>query len=191
MLSDLPIDRIDAESTRHKQIDQFLLQDIPNKNIADIIISEGDMQHDKTNLKCAMTDWYIHLKFNEIEKLTTRITDLINKQEPPGVAIDWIMDQSWGAVYNKGEGSISHSHVPYGKSFVYYVQAEEGSSPLVFDRTYVKNRQVIIKPKTGLLVVFPSDLEHSVPDSTMQQQRVILSGNLFLLPKNIELQYKC
>ena len=101
MLSDIPIDRIDAESTRHKQIDQFLLQDIQNKNIADIIISEGDMQHDKTNLKCAMTDWYIHLKFNEIEKLTTRITDLINKQDM-NYNFDCIMDQSWGAVYNKG-----------------------------------------------------------------------------------------
>ena len=187
MLSDIPIDRINAESTRHKQIDVFFIDHAPNKIIGDIIISEGDMQHDGTNLKCAMTQWHIHLKHNEIENLTNRITELINKQDM-NYTFDWVMDQSWGAVYKKGDSAVPHSHTPYGKSFVYYVHAIEGSSPLVFDRTYVKNKQVIIKPKTGLLVVFPSDCEHSVPESNMIEQQIILSGNLFLLPKGLELK---
>ena len=170
--------RIDAISKQPKQIDEFTLRDVPNERIANIILSEGDVQNNSTNLKCDMTSWNFHKKYEDIGILANVITEIINDQDH----FQWILDDCWGAVYRKGNAANMHSHYPYGKSFIYYVKAQEDSSPIVFDNTYYRDKVHKISPKTGMLVVFPSDCEHSVPASTSDDERIIISGNLFYLP---------
>jgi hypothetical protein len=181
MLSDVPINRIDTLSKQSKQIDQFMMESIPNEAIANFIISEGDVQKYDTNLKCDMTSWNFHKKNNDVRTLADNITDLINKQDH----FQWILDDCWGAVYREGNTAVMHSHYPYGKSFIYYVKAPQGCSPLVFDNSYYRDQVYTITPKTGMLVVFPSDCDHSVPVSTSKEDRIIMSGNLFYLPYGV------
>lgn len=174
--------RIDAISKQPKQIDQFILKDIPNGTIEKIIHAEGDVQNNNTNLKCDMTSWKFHTEYEVIGVLAKFITEIINDQDP----YNWILGDCWGAVYRKGNAANMHSHYPYGKSFIYYVKALDGSSPLVFDNTYYRDQVYSINPKTGMLVTFPSDCEHSVPASTSDEERTIISGNLFWVPDEFQ-----
>ena len=39
----------------------------------------------------------------------------------------------WGMYYDQGGGTVLHNHFPYSISFGYYLQAPEGSSPLIVE----------------------------------------------------------
>ena len=76
----------------------------------------------------------------------------------------------WGVVYNKGEGVIKHNHFPHSLSFVYFVQAPEGSSPLI-----IENER--IEAVEGRLVIFLSHQFHSCPPARVNG-RCSLVGNI-------------
>ena len=77
----------------------------------------------------------------------------------------------WGQYYNKGDFQDVHNHNPAHWSFVYYVNAPKGSSPLVFTTSGKK-----IKPEAGKVVIFESRLNHKVP-SNKCNDRCVISGN--------------
>ena len=92
---------------------------------------------------------------------------------------DWNETQIeiWGAVYNKGDYAIRHAHGNEEEgnvvSFVYYVNAPEGSSPLVFpeiDQTF--------EPEVGLCITWDGDEEHEVPPNRCDN-RIIVAGNFY------------
>ena len=78
----------------------------------------------------------------------------------------------WGQYYKKGDYQITHQHNPLSWSFVYFVKAPKGSAPLVFTSSNKK-----IFPKPGMLVLFPSWLEHYVPKHKCEEIRSIVSGD--------------
>ena len=92
--------------------------------------------------------------------------------------IDEIFDlklkELWGQYYNKGDYQISHQHNPLSWSFVYFVKAPKGSAPLVFTSS---NKKIV--PKAGMLVLFPSWVEHYVPKHKCEEIRSIVSGDFF------------
>ena len=174
----------DIATTQMKTINQYMLYDIPNERIAELILLEGDVKKHSTNLKCDMTDYNFYTKHEELKNVTNIISNTINQEDQ----FNYIMSECWGAVYRKSHTAIPHDHYPYVKSFIYYVQSPEGSSPLIFDESHQWNMEkektptYSIKPKTGLLVVFPSECKHSVPPSDIDDERIALAGNLFYVP---------
>ena len=80
----------------------------------------------------------------------------------------------WGQYYKKGDYQITHNHNPLSWSFVYYVNAPKGSAPLVFTSSNKK-----IFPKPGMLVLFPSWIEHHVPKHKCEEIRSVVSGDFF------------
>ncbi len=85
----------------------------------------------------------------------------------------------WGAVYNKGHYAIKHGHgdpdnpEKHVVSFVYYVNAPEGSSPLVF-----ADINQTFEPEAGLCITWDEDEEHEVPPNQCDN-RIIVAGNFY------------
>ncbi len=79
----------------------------------------------------------------------------------------------WFAGYDKGHYADSHHHLPYSLfSFVYYINAPEGSSDLVFTTSNIK-----IEAVEGRAVIFPSYLRHHVLQNK-SNGRLVLAGNM-------------
>ena len=175
-------------SKETRPIDTYNLKNVPNDKVAEIIKSNGDLQDHKTNLKCDMTSWRFHQEHPLIVKLTDAITEIVSEDTKP---YKHILLDCWGAVYRKGDYATPHFHLPCSISFVYFVKTPKGSSPLVFDNTFVydkkkkkyKDKPFCIYPKDGQLIIFSSDTTHSVSKSTIDEERIIISGNYFYLPE--------
>lgn len=86
----------------------------------------------------------------------------------------------WAAKYHKDDYTTEHTHLSNGSvvSFVYFMLADENSSPLVFKDKFLNIDLHQIKPKTGRMVIFPSHLFHYVPVIKHGGDRYIISGNL-------------
>ena len=80
----------------------------------------------------------------------------------------------WVMEYGKGNYAKRHNHWPATLSGVYYIDVEENSSPIIFENNFV------IKPRNGMLLLFPSIVNHEVPPS--QGKRIVASINLLLTP---------
>ena len=87
---------------------------------------------------------------------------------------DLKLKELWGQYYKKGDYQSTHAHNPLSWSFVYYVNAPKGSAPLVFTSS---NKKIL--PKPGMLVLFPSWLEHYVPKHKCEEIRSVVLGDFF------------
>tara|TARA_B100000902_G_C26888850_1_gene706301 strand:+ start:69 stop:566 length:498 start_codon:yes stop_codon:yes gene_type:complete len=113
-----------------------------------------------------------------------------HKKEPKfNMLIDRIMDASrdfieikctlyplnfWVMEYEKGNHTLKHNHWPATLSGVYYIDVEENSSPIIFENNFT------VKPKNGMLLLFPSIVNHEVPPSN--GKRIVASINLLFTP---------
>ena len=46
--------------------------------------------------------------------------------------------ECWGILYDKGQSVIRHNHFPYCLSFVYFIKAPRGSTPLIMEGKRIK-----------------------------------------------------
>ena len=82
----------------------------------------------------------------------------------------------WGVLYKKKDFAVAHAHWPNIWSWGYYVKVPQGSMPLVFPEGKEGNYYVF--PKVGDLVIFPAWIKHEVPPSTIDEDRMLVGGNL-------------
>ena len=123
------------------------------------------------------TGWNLNTK--EVNNLVRWVGDLITRdfgREIISRDIFFKCVEVWGALYNGGDYITPHHHLPSLYSFVYYINAPKGSSPLTFTTSKRK-----IKPEEGKLVIFESRLQHNVVKNKCKE-RCIISGN-FIYPK--------
>lgn len=131
----------------------------------------GDVQNHQTLCKCYMTDFGMKTpNFNILRKY---ILQCVSHHCPHSSMWKdaWEIPNIWGLIYRKGDSTLEHDHSPSIYSFVYYVNCPPGSAPLKF-------RGHTIKPKNGRLTIFPSNLKHWVPKHKLNQNRIVISGNL-------------
>ena len=140
------------------------------------IRESGDAQDKKTNVKAEMTQWLL----TEYESFRNLGVDIVVNHLPhltrptiEGSTFDWIIIALWGNIYHKGDYTDSHDHMPGVYSFTYYVKVPDGSAPFIFD-----DLGETWEPKEGDLVLFPSHLNHSVPEHTIDEDRISIAGNL-------------
>ena len=133
----------------------------------------GDKQGKQTNVKAIMSSYWV---WKDTIVYDLLIKNILSKSK----AILPILDERyeyklltcWSAIYKDGHYTVSHSHLPSVISFVYYLKANDNSSPLIFDGCSFE-----VQPYDDLLVVFPSYLMHNVPKH-YGEDRVCLAGNL-------------
>ena len=120
--------------------------------------------------------------------------------------MDWDLDNQitkitnmWTIINRKGAANDRHHHGNSAISAAYYVKAPENCGNIVFydprpapiyfhpnaKSSNSLNCQVnAITPVEGLLVLFPSYLDHSVGANNSNEERVVISFNISLTPKN-------
>lgn len=123
------------------------------------------------------TGWHssyrLHLEtpyFKKLESFTEESCSSISRDyyghNPPE---PYMVYNMWAMTYDKGNKTAEHDHFPSVFASVYFVDVEEGCSPLKFH-----GKSIV--PKNGALVIFPGIVRHQVlPTET---NRMILSMNL-------------
>lgn len=127
----------------------------------------------------------IQLSINEYVK---EIINPINDVSP-------YITQSWLNITNAGEYHHKHSHSNSYISGVFYIEADEQNDAIKFFKPYNKYQQIKLTPKDwnlhnsetwwfnvkkGLIVLFPSYLEHMVEMKQGDNKRISLAFNTFL-----------
>ena len=154
---------------------EFFYPEAKNNNslFKDLILTSPSADSPPEFYGTKMTAW--KLQSPEIKNLIEWIKNIIIENIVPVSSLQ--CSEIWGAILNKEESIDKHSHAPSAFSFVYYVNAPKGSSPLVFNTSGHK-----IKAETGKVIVFESRLDHHVPNNKCKN-RYLLSGN-FIHNKN-------
>ena len=86
----------------------------------------------------------------------------------------------WGVLYKRDDFAVAHAHWPNIWSWGYYVKVPDGSSPLVFPEGKEGNYYVF--PQVGDLVIFPAWIKHEVPPSNVDEDRMLVGGNIERIP---------
>jgi uncharacterized protein (TIGR02466 family) len=103
---------------------------------------------------------------------------------------------SFFARVGQGSSHETHAHPNSIISGVYYLKCSENTSPIIFtdprgyhkyihykqifnrDSGYYLNPEYVVNPKPGMLLLFPSWLEHEVPKQTTEDERITIVFNL-------------
>ena len=111
----------------------------------------------------------------------------------------------WAIINEKGAFNQRHHHGNSDLSAAYYVSAKQDCGDIVFydprpapvfkhpisRKPNILNASInSIKPEEGLLVLFPSYLEHSVNQNLSKEKRIVISFNISLTNKNNESNIK-
>jgi len=104
----------------------------------------------------------------------------------------------WSIINKKDSFNERHHHGNSALSAAYYVNADNDSGDIVFydprqafiyshpENSKINDLNAQIKsvnPKSGLLVLFPSYLDHSVNPNCSKKDRVVISFNISLIPR--------
>ena len=156
------------------------LEDYDNDLFVEQILSRGDKQERKTNIKAQMTEW--NVREPEWYSLCKDIIDNHIIFLSGEIDVRWKVVNVWGASYKKGDWTKNHAHRPCTFSFCYYPKADiRDSSPLCFPELKAEKKGHLgyrVKPRTGQLVIFPSHLVHGVPLQKENRGRVVIAGNI-------------
>jgi hypothetical protein len=132
----------------------------------------GDKQGKKTNVKAIMSSYHIWEETKTFNPLSEKIVEQIYKIVPIDPRFKYNLHTMWSAIYKEGHHTVPHGHLPAIISFVYYLKAQGNSSPLIFN-----DASFLIHPYDDLLVIFPGNLTHSVPEHS-GEDRICIAGNL-------------
>ena len=80
----------------------------------------------------------------------------------------------WAIMYENSDYTKSHQHFPCPYVASYYVEAEPNCAPIHFDGV----QTLKIMPESGMLIVWPGTLYHSVPPT--HGKRTVLAMNLLV-----------
>ena len=104
-----------------------------------------------------------------------------------------VIPQMWINVNKKNDWNTIHSHGQYNLSGTYYVKVPKDSGQIVFRdprpsaisnlfmvNTFDKGEFRKVKPIEGLLILFPSYLEHFVEPSNADEDRISISFDVVI-----------
>ena len=90
-------------------------------------------------------------------------------------------DRYWFNIAGKGESTGLHNHSASAcVSGVYYLRVPENSGNIVFRKEDLDD--VEYAPREGVMLLFPSELNHAVKENQNEEERVSLAFNLQSLP---------
>lgn len=144
-----------------------------DNTLIDVIKGEQDAQRNFTNVKALMTTWNLSDKpgFDILSQWVQATANTIGLCEFE-VNLGSVVQDMWGMIYYKDNYATLHSHWPAIISGVYYPQAPEGSSSIVFPDV-----NVTITPETNDIIFFPGFLKHKV-EANNDVERISISWNI-------------
>ena len=130
-----------------------------------------------------MTQWKMHEDYESFRALGAMATDfakdlplaLRTNDDGTPDPITYFVNESWGLIYRQGHICKPHTHWPSVWSYTYCVEACEDCAPLAFPTV---DEDYYVYPKTGQLTMFPSWVNHYVPEHECEHERIMISGNL-------------
>jgi len=146
------------------------------ETLANYIVSLGDVQKKKTNVKAPMSDWHLNEDHHLVDRLCNKALDIIStisNEETNFNAPRFYIRRCWGATYGKGDWTKVHNHGASAFGWCYYVRMPKGASPIIF-----REANLTIHPKEGELIIFPGIVEHSVPPSDCEEKRIMIASNV-------------
>jgi hypothetical protein len=146
-----------------------------HSQVENIIKDVGDGQNRKTNVKATMTKWNM-LEYRPFELIAKKAAKTVEDwhTEKTDLELVTFMTTCWGSIYNRGDHSERHSHVPALYSWVYYVKVDENSAPIYFPN----KPGFYYKPTSGTGIIFPGWLDHETPFHESDNERIIVVGNI-------------
>lgn len=145
-----------------------------NNYLKEVILEEQkkDPNGNESNVKAWHSSWDTHHKSMDYKPIIDLVMSCVEF-----IAKDFFNCTSkfklfnfWVMIYEEGEYTVPHTHFPSTFACVYYVDVEEGCSPIVFENN------LEVYPENGLLVIFPAVLKHEVPPT--KGKRIAISMNI-------------
>ena len=150
-----------------------------HSNLENIIRKTGDeWKRRLTVVQADITNLNMHRRHSSFNKICDIVITYAEKMG--STPIKCRASDCWGVLYNKNDFAGAHAHWPNIWSWGYYVKVPGGSSPLVFPEGKEGNYYVF--PEVGDLVIFPAWIKHEVPPSTIEEDRMLVGGNLERIP---------
>lgn len=142
------------------------------------------------------TDIFQQECLTELKQFVVESVDAAHKQ--CGLGGELKLTQSWANVNRQHSYHEQHHHCPNIWSGVYYVQAQDNDATICFMNSNILNSswpynavkvhqndlnssQTICRVNTGMLLVFPSYLQHRVSQQLSDTERVSIAFNMDLL----------
>ena len=159
------------------------IEGMNNEQLEKDIREAGDHLGGRTAAKCLMTRWDMHTIYKSFVNVSEKAKEiayacpLATKTDTNGntLIVPLYLNDTWGLIYTKGQSAKVHNHWPSLWSYTYCVSACENCSPLVFPNA---EKPLKVTPKTSQMIVFPSWLQHEVPEHSCDHDRIMISGNL-------------
>jgi hypothetical protein len=163
--------------TAEKQVPVFILHVDPEQWGLSNVIKKHRIKHPeshKSNVNAWHSAWDTHKVNPKFKPVAKHIVE----------ACEFIMEgyydyfgklkckELWAMQYDVGDSARRHAHFPYTFACAYYVDVEDGCSPIVFEG------KLKVPAETGRLVIFPADLQHEVPPT--DSKRTVISANICL-----------
>ena len=132
---------------------------------------------------------------NFIEEIKININTAINDMGWDLQTQEVKISNMWAIINTKGSLNQKHHHSNSDLSAAYYVTAKENCGDIIFydprpakvyKHPIAKNPNTLnatinsISPEPGMLILFPSYLEHSVNPNLSDHKRIVISFNLNL-----------
>ena len=144
-----------------------------------IILKTGDeWKRRLTVVQANITNLNMHSRYKEFKTISDIVLTYAEKMG--STPITCRTSDCWGVLYKKKDFAVAHAHWPNIWSWGYYVKVPQGSSPLVFPEG--KEGNYYIFPQVGDLVIFPAWIKHEVPPSNVDEDRMLVGGNIERIP---------
>ena len=184
-------DKIPLARNEIKNYDILVTRPILVKNIYDevgselhsallrIILKTGDeWKRRLTVVQANITNLNMHGRYKEFKTISDIV--LTYAEQMGSTPTKCRTSDCWGVLYKKNDFAVAHAHWPNIWSWGYYVKVPQGSSPLVFPEGKEGNYYVF--PQVGDLVIFPAWVKHEVPPSAVDEDRMLVGGNIERIP---------
>ena len=181
---------------RTMELEQSMLFNVPRatKQLSGVMTLNDALKYDiweagdalegrNSSASCFMTQWKMHEDYESFRALGAMVTDfakdlplaLRTNDDGTPDPITYFVNESWGLIYRQGHICKPHTHWPSVWSYTYCVEACEDCAPLAFPTV---DEDYYVYPKTGQLTMFPSWVNHYVPEHECEHERIMISGNL-------------
>ena len=149
--------------------------DLARQAIEELRISHPESPN--SNVKAAyMSPWTSHLINPKLLPLANTVIDIGHQfskmlsADLNALNMQLVVTDCWGIIYEKSSHTLIHNHFPVEFASSIYLEADPDSAPISFAG------KLNIKPKPGMLVMFPGILNHEV--AATEGRRVVVAMNL-------------
>jgi len=147
-----------------------VLDKVENTHIQEAVRKHATDDKHLSNVKATMTSWYLHEQDDCVKGLTNLVMIECDKMSGK---FELHNSECWGNVQRWSEEVVEHTHWPFLWSWCYYSKVDKTSPPLVFPEV-----KQVFEPEIGDLIIFPSNIKHSVPKSESENERIVVAGNI-------------